>query len=91
MPPLAGQAGLPADFRAELWNAFIAPAGTDPAVIERLNTEINEILKDPAVSEKLLAIGWKAEGGSPDDLKARIEADTTLWGAVLDRIDAKAK
>ncbi|MRX50856.1 tripartite tricarboxylate transporter substrate binding protein [Paracoccus sp. S-4012] len=90
-PVLAGAAGLPADFSAELWNAFIAPAGTDPAVIERLNTEVNAILADPAVAERLLGMGWKAEGGTPEELAARIEADTALWGAVIDRIDAKAE
>lgn len=85
-PVLAGQAGLPADFNAELWNAFIAPAGTDPAVIGRLNSEINEILADPAVQQKLLDMGWQAQGGAPADLARRIKGDTALWGAVIDRI-----
>jgi len=89
VPVMAGQAGLPDDFRAELWNAFIAPAGTDPAIVERLNTEINEILADPEVQGKLLDMGWVAVGGSADDLAARIKDDTQVWGAVLDRVDAK--
>ncbi|WP_299360542.1 tripartite tricarboxylate transporter substrate binding protein [uncultured Paracoccus sp.] len=88
VPVIAGQAGLPADFKAELWNAFIAPSGTDPAVIERLNTELNAILQDEAVVEKLLAIGWQAQPGTPEDLTARIEADTAMWGAVIDRVEA---
>ncbi|SFH32511.1 Tripartite-type tricarboxylate transporter, receptor component TctC [Palleronia marisminoris] len=86
VPVMAGQAGLPDDFRAELWNAFIAPADTDPAVIERLNTELNEILADPEVQEKLLAIGWKAAPGTPADLEERIATDTEMWGAVIDRV-----
>lgn len=89
VPVIAGQAGLPEDFRAELWNAFIAPAGTDAAVIERLNTEINEILADPAVQEKLLAIGWQAAPGTPEDLEERIAADTEMWGAVIDQVEAQ--
>ncbi|MCU4652700.1 tripartite tricarboxylate transporter substrate binding protein [Roseibacterium sp. SDUM158016] len=89
VPVLAGQAGLPADFRAELWNAFIAPAGTDPAVVERLNTEINDILSDPAVQEQLLAIGWNAAPGTPGDLAERIVVDTAMWGAVIDRVQAQ--
>lgn len=89
VPVIAGQAGMPADYRAELWNAFIAPAGTDPAVIERLNTEINAILADPVVVERMLAMGWKTEGGSSADLTARIAADTVVWGSVLDRLDAQ--
>ncbi|GGE12503.1 Tripartite-type tricarboxylate transporter, receptor component TctC [Gemmobacter megaterium] len=89
VPVIAGQDGMPADYRAELWNAFIAPAGTDPAVIERLNTEINAILADPTVQERMLAMGWKAEGGSAADLTDRIAADTAVWGRVLDRIAGK--
>ncbi|WP_146746237.1 Bug family tripartite tricarboxylate transporter substrate binding protein [Rhodovulum viride] len=89
VPVLAGRAGLPADFRAELWNAFIAPAGTDPAIIARLNTEIGAILADPEVQQKLLAIGWQAAPGTPGELADRIAADTAMWGAVIDRVAAK--
>lgn len=87
-PVMAGQAGLPDDFGAELWNAVIAPAGTDPRVIRQLNARINDILADPAMQEELLDMGWQAQGGTPDDLAARIEADTVIWGAVMDRIAA---
>jgi len=89
VPVIAGAAGLPADFRAELWNAFIAPAGTDPAIVERLNTEINTILQDPSVQKKLAAMGWTVAGGSSADLAQRIADDTQVWGKVLDRIDAQ--
>ena len=37
VPVIAGNAGLPDDFKAELWNTFIAPADMDAAVIERLS------------------------------------------------------
>ncbi|PYE85354.1 Bug family tripartite tricarboxylate transporter substrate binding protein [Pseudoroseicyclus aestuarii] len=89
VPVIAGQAGLPEDFRAELWNGLIAPAGTDAAVIERLNTEVTEILADPAVQEQLLAIGWQAAPGTADAMAERIEADTAMWGGVIDRIEAQ--
>lgn len=89
VPVLAGQAGLPEDFRAELWNAFIAPAGSAPSVVARLNTEITEILSDPAVQEQLLAIGWIPAPGTPADLAERITADAEMWGAVIDLIQAQ--
>jgi len=89
VPVLAGQAGLPDGFRAELWNAFIAPADTDPAVIARLNTEITAILADPAVQAQLLTIGWQAAPGTPDDMAARITTDTAMWGNVIDRVQAQ--
>ena len=89
VPVIAGQAGLPDDFRAELWNGFIAPAGTDPAVIERLTAELGEILADPSVQEQLLAIGWQAAPGTAQEMQDRIAADTAMWGAVVDRIEAQ--
>ncbi|MGR3200435.1 MAG: Bug family tripartite tricarboxylate transporter substrate binding protein [Paracoccus sp. (in: a-proteobacteria)] len=88
VPVMAGQAGLPDDFRAELWNAMIAPAGTDPAIVERLNTELNTILNDPEVRDQLLAIGWQAQPGTPGDLAQRITDDTAMWGGVIDRTQA---
>lgn len=88
VPVMAGQAGLPGDFKADLWNAFIAPAGTDPAVIERLNTEINAILADETVQQKLLEMGWQAAGGTPDELAQRISDDTAMWGKVIDKVEA---
>ena len=89
VPVIAGEAGLPADFRAELWNGFIAPRGTDPTVVERLNAEITEILADPSIREQLLAIGWQAAPGTADAMKARISSDTEMWGDVIDRIEAQ--
>lgn len=89
VPVLAGQAGLSDDFRAELWNAFIAPAGTDPAVIERLNAELDTILNDKDVQDKLLAIGWQTQPGTPDDLAQRITDDTAMWGKVIDKTEAQ--
>ncbi len=90
VPVMAGQGGLPDDFRAELWNAFIAPAGTSAAITQKLNTDINAILQDPAVQTRLLDMGWQAVGGTPEELQQRIAEDTAIWGAVLDRIDAKS-
>lgn len=87
VPVLAGHAGLPDDFRAELWNAFIAPAGTDPAIITRLNTELDKILNTPEVQEKMLAMGWQVQPGTPDDLADRITQDTAMWGGVIDAMD----
>lgn len=87
--PIAGAAGMPGDFRAELWNAFIAPAGTAPEVVARLNTEITDILSDPAVAERMLGMGWQVAPGTPEALSERIEQDTVMWGAVIDRVNAQ--
>lgn len=87
--PIAGNAGLPDDFRAELWNAFIAPSGTDPNVIARLNAEIVDILGGAEVQERMLGMGWQVAPGTPEALATRIQQDTAMWGAVIDRVNAQ--
>lgn len=89
IPLIAGNAGLPDDFRAELWNAFIAPAGTAPEIIARLNAEIVDILGDAGVQEQMLGMGWQVAPGTPEDLAERIVVDTQMWGAVIDRVEAQ--
>lgn len=84
VPTIAGHDHFSPRFRAELWNAVIAPANTDAAVIERLNREINTILQDPGIRARLLAIDWQAQGGSPQVLAERIAADKKMWGRVID-------
>ncbi|WP_410216598.1 Bug family tripartite tricarboxylate transporter substrate binding protein [Paracoccus sp. (in: a-proteobacteria)] len=86
VPVMAGQAGLPQDFRAELWNAFIAPADTDPAVVQRLNTELDRALQDEGLRQQLLDMGWQAKPGSPEELAQLIQDDTALWGKVIDQM-----
>ena len=41
------------------------------------------------MTAQLLAMGWQAQPGTPAELADRIAADTELWGAVIDRIEAQ--
>ena len=53
------------------WMAMVAPAGTPQATVQRLNGEINRLLVQPAIAEKMLAIGpIAAPGGSPAQFQA---------------------
>jgi len=53
------------------WMAMVAPAGTPQATVQRLNGEINRLLVQPAIAEKMLAIGpIAAPGGSPAQFEA---------------------
>jgi tripartite-type tricarboxylate transporter receptor subunit TctC len=85
VPTIAGTAGMPEDFRAELWIGVVGNADAPPEVIARLNAEIAKIIETDAVREKMLSIGWRAEGGSPQVLADRIVQDTGVWGAVLEK------
>ncbi|MES2786694.1 MAG: tripartite tricarboxylate transporter substrate binding protein [Pseudomonadota bacterium] len=80
--PTMEEAGLKG-FDADTWFGFYAPAATPPAVVTRLNTEINKILRSPAFTERMSAIGGVAAPMSPADFAARAQADSVRFGALI--------
>jgi tripartite-type tricarboxylate transporter receptor subunit TctC len=65
------------------WLSFVAPAGTPPEVVMKLNQEINRILKEPDVREKLSAQGMEPVGGTPEELGEHIKAQVKTWTEVI--------
>lgn len=80
--PTMREAGV-ADYEVASWNALAAPAKTPAAVIERLNAAANEALKNPAVQDKLLALGVRAQGGTPQQLQTLLASEVRHWGEVI--------
>ena len=79
--PTVSESGLPG-FESVSWGGVMAPAGTPPEIINRLNTEINRILKLPDVIEKLSALGAEVVGTTPDEFAAYLKAEIAKWGKV---------
>ncbi len=67
---------------AGIWLGLFAPAGTPPAVVARLNAEINKVLAMPDVREKIAAGGVSPVGGSSEDFAAFVRADYAKWGKI---------
>jgi tripartite-type tricarboxylate transporter receptor subunit TctC len=65
------------------WHALLAPARTPPAVVERLQAEIQRGLLAPAAKEKLAADGVEIVAGTPAELETFMRADMAKWGAVI--------
>ncbi len=65
------------------WFALLAPKGCAPAVIERMNALANEVLADPAVRQRLAAMGATVLGGSPRQLAEHLAAETEKWATVV--------
>ncbi|HMO45976.1 MAG TPA: tripartite tricarboxylate transporter substrate binding protein [Rubrivivax sp.] len=80
--PTMREAGV-ADYNVASWNALAAPAKTPAAVINQLNAAANEALKSPAVQQRLLALGVRAQGGTPQQLQALLAAEIRHWGEVI--------
>jgi tripartite-type tricarboxylate transporter receptor subunit TctC len=76
------EAGL-AGFEVNSWYGLLAPAGTPPAIVGRLASEVTRIVHVPEMREKLAAAGAEPGGGTPEDYAAVIRADTVLWTRVI--------
>lgn len=72
------------------WN-LLAPAGTSPIIVRKLNADVNRALKDPKTAEHLLGGGLPAVGGSAEDFAARIRADHARWGKLIASIGLKVE
>lgn len=86
--PTLAESGFPG-FEAVAWNGVVAPAGTPPKVIARLNREINAILAEPKTRARIDAAGWDPAGGSARQFSDFIAAERKRWGTVVARSGAK--
>lgn len=85
--PAIAESGLPElkEFEAIAWNAIVGPATTPAAVVERLNREFNEALRDAGINERLVGQGMTPTGGSPQDLARLMADEAKRWGPVIQR------
>jgi tripartite-type tricarboxylate transporter receptor subunit TctC len=67
----------------------VAPAGTPPAVVARLNAEINKALADPSLRETLTSQGLEIVGGTPQQFGEFVRRDTERWRSAVEASGAK--
>jgi tripartite-type tricarboxylate transporter receptor subunit TctC len=80
--PTTAELGFP-KLMSSTWFALLAPAGTPKPIIERMNTEVNQILSDSAFKQKLADIGATPMGGTPAQLASHLAAELEKWGLVI--------
>ena len=81
--PTVAEAGPLKGFEASSWFGLLAPAGTAPEVVNRLQQETAKALATPALKERLQAQGAVPSGMSPADFTKFIAAETKKWAAVV--------
>lgn len=83
--PTIIESGIPG-FTASQWVGAAAPAGTPRAVIDKLNADMNLVLKMPEVRERLNALGSEPAGSTPEEMMARIRTESAQFAQIVERI-----
>ena len=89
--PTMTEAGISGFDNVGAWFGIVAPAGTPPAVVARLNAVIDRSLAKPEVHEKLVGMSMVPVGGSPSAFKTFLEQDSVRWTALIKAADIKAE
>jgi tripartite-type tricarboxylate transporter receptor subunit TctC len=87
--PTVAESGLPG-FETSTWFALVAPAGTPPDVLARLNAEVKRALAQADVKQRFAGLGMTAEDSTPEGLDAYIKSEIAKWTKVIKDADIKA-
>jgi tripartite-type tricarboxylate transporter receptor subunit TctC len=80
--PTVAESGYPG-FKVVTWFGLFAPAGTPSAVIERLNREVADAVRDPQVHKHLLDLGAEPTSNSPAEFSKLVKDEKETWGKVV--------
>ncbi|MCC2595861.1 tripartite tricarboxylate transporter substrate binding protein [Pusillimonas sp. MFBS29] len=78
-------------FESQGWFSILAPAGTPPAILEKLNTEVNKILATDTFKQRLANVGAEPMGGSIADFRALLDTETKRWAEVIEFANIKVE
>jgi len=89
--PTVAESGIPG-FETNQWQSMVAPAGTPPAIINRIHAELLKIMKQPAVMDKLAGIGMdNYTSPTPDALAKMIRDELDRWPGIVKTAGIKAE
>jgi tripartite-type tricarboxylate transporter receptor subunit TctC len=82
--PTMAESGLPqVGFNPDVWMGIFAPAGTPSAVVDKLNREINAVLRSPDMEPALTRFGYEAKITNPAEFQAFFAAELRKWPSIL--------
>ena len=88
--PTFAEAGFPG-VEDYTWIGAFLPAGTPPAIAQRLNEAINQALKNPDMRERLEALAFEPVGGTAQQFAAYVKTEIVKWGKVVREGNIKAE
>jgi len=80
--PTAKEAGFD-NFVVDIWYGILGPAGLPPALLTRLNSEINKALAAPDMQDRLVAVGIQPVGNTPEQFGQFIKSETVRFAQVI--------
>jgi tripartite-type tricarboxylate transporter receptor subunit TctC len=83
LPDLPTVAATVPGFESATWFGVFGPKGLPTDVTQRLNTEINAVLKSPDFIERLKTLGYDAAGGTPQQFAQVVANDTAKWAKLI--------
>ena len=86
--PTMAEAGMPG-VEADSWNGLFAPAGTPPAIINKLAEATIAILKTPEIKERFATISAVPVGSTPQEFSIYVQAEVDKWGKVAKEANVK--
>jgi tripartite-type tricarboxylate transporter receptor subunit TctC len=89
--PTVEEAGGPAGFEIDSWLALLAPRGTPPDIVRRINAEVNKQLAQPDVLERMQFLGFEPAPSTPEQLAELIRSDTKRYAELVRRTGATAE
>jgi tripartite-type tricarboxylate transporter receptor subunit TctC len=88
--PTFDEVGLPGIY-ASSWYGLMAPAGTPPAIVDKLNAEANAVLKSPEIQKRMADFGAEVGGGTPQDFGNFIASEIKRYEAIVKASGAKVE
>jgi tripartite-type tricarboxylate transporter receptor subunit TctC len=87
--PTLAESGFPG-FNATAWYGLMAPAGTPPAIVDKLHQETARILGSADVRRRFRELGMEVVANSPAEFSASIQAETAQWSTLIKELGLKA-
>lgn len=80
--PIARESGA-TDYVNYGWFGFVAPAGTDPQIVDKVYSDVKRVLEDEEVIRQLAELGMLALGNTPAEFNQQIEQESAQWAQII--------
>jgi tripartite-type tricarboxylate transporter receptor subunit TctC len=82
--PTMDESGLPG-FEVANWAGLLGPAGLDPQIVKKLNSEIIAILNTDEMKQRVKTLGYDVIASTPEQFATQLRTDIERWGGVASR------